>query len=115
MPEAKFRRTERLSGKVAFQHLFKEGKTVRGDWFNLIISPNWMGKRRFSCTVRRGVTTTSVVRHKVKRLVREVFRRTKELFPAGMDLLVIVVRIPAKLTYKWTEEEILKLLKIIKL
>jgi ribonuclease P protein component len=36
----------------------------------------------------------SVVRSRAKRLVREAFRATRELWPQGVDLVVIVKRAP---------------------
>ena len=35
-----------------------------------------------------------MVRSRAKRLVREAFRATRELWPAGVDLVVIVKRAP---------------------
>jgi ribonuclease P protein component len=50
-------------------------------------------------TPRLGVTASrrvgnSVVRSRAKRLVREAFRATRELWPEGIDLVVIVKRAP---------------------
>jgi ribonuclease P protein component len=38
----------------------------------------------------------SVVRSRAKRLVREAFRATRELWPTGIDLVVIVKRAPGE-------------------
>ena len=38
----------------------------------------------------------SVVRSRAKRLVREAFRATRELWPSGIDLVVIVKRAPGE-------------------
>jgi ribonuclease P protein component len=48
---------------------------------------------------RLGITASrrvgnSVVRSRAKRLIREAFRATRELWPKGIDLVVIVKRAP---------------------
>jgi ribonuclease P protein component len=48
---------------------------------------------------RLGITASrrvgnSVVRSRAKRLIREAFRATRELWPKGVDLVVIVKRAP---------------------
>lgn len=48
---------------------------------------------------RLGITASrrvgnSVVRTRAKRLIREAFRATRELWPPGIDLVVIVKRAP---------------------
>jgi ribonuclease P protein component len=50
-----------------------------------------------SASPRLGITASrrvgnAVVRSRAKRLIREAFRATRELWPAGVDLVVIVKR-----------------------
>ena len=50
---------------------------------------------------RLGITASrrvgnAVVRSRAKRLIREAFRATRELWPAGIDLVVIVKRAPGE-------------------
>jgi ribonuclease P protein component len=50
---------------------------------------------------RLGITASrkvgnAVVRARAKRLIREAFRATRELWPAGVDLVVIVKRSPGE-------------------
>jgi len=44
---------------------------------------------RLGVTVTKKAFATAVARNRVKRLVREAFRRSPSLLPAGVDLLVI--------------------------
>lgn len=64
---------------------------------------------RVGVTVSRKVGN-SVVRHRVKRWVREVFRRNKSVFPAGCDVIAIAreAKVPASLDA--VKSEILSLL-----
>jgi ribonuclease P protein component len=59
---------------------------------------------------RLGVTASrrigpSVIRNRAKRLIREAFRATPELWEAGVDLVVIARRPPSKLKLADVVEE----------
>lgn len=49
---------------------------------------------------------TAVQRNRIKRLVREVFRRNRELFPASHDLVFIAKRGATEIDYSSLLEEI---------
>jgi len=60
----------------------------------LILSANAVpGSARLGITASRKVGN-AVVRARAKRLIREAFRATRALWPAGIDLVVIVKRSP---------------------
>jgi ribonuclease P protein component len=62
----------------------------------LILSPSSApGSPRLGVTASRKVGN-AVVRARAKRLIREAFRSTRELWPAGIDLVVIVKRSPGE-------------------
>jgi ribonuclease P protein component len=60
---------------------------------------------RLGITVSRRVGG-AVVRNRVKRLVREAFRRHKPLFPAAVELVVIARAEAAHLAYAQVEREL---------
>jgi ribonuclease P protein component len=49
---------------------------------------------------------TAVQRNRIKRVVREVFRRNRQLFPASHDLVFIAKRGAAEIDYSSLLEEI---------
>jgi ribonuclease P protein component len=51
---------------------------------------------RLGTTASRRVGN-AVVRNRAKRLVREAFRQTRDLWPPGLDLVVIVRRAPGEM------------------
>jgi ribonuclease P protein component len=60
---------------------------------------------------RLGITVSkrvgcSVVRNRVKRLVREAFRRQKQAFPGGLELVLIARAEAAKASYAQVEREL---------
>jgi ribonuclease P protein component len=62
----------------------------------LILSVNGVpGSARLGITASRKVGN-AVVRARAKRLIREAFRATRALWPAGIDLVVIVKRSPGE-------------------
>jgi ribonuclease P protein component len=55
----------------------------------------------------------AVVRNRIKRLLREIFRKKRSAFPAGADI-VIVARGGGELVYASFEAELLKALPALK-
>jgi ribonuclease P protein component len=80
---------ERLTLNRDFERVFKEGKKIWIDRYLLIIyTPNKFGYRRLGLVVSSKLGK-ACERNRVKRLLREVFRRNKELFPESSDLVII--------------------------
>ncbi len=60
---------------------------------------------RLGITVSRRVGG-AVVRNRLKRLLREAFRRHKQTFPRGLELVVIARAEAAQVTYAQVEQEV---------
>uniref|UniRef100_A0A7V4N4P1 Ribonuclease P protein component n=1 Tax=Thermodesulfobacterium geofontis TaxID=1295609 RepID=A0A7V4N4P1_9BACT len=80
---------ERLKKDKEFQIVFREGKKV---WINsillIIYKPNYLNYRRLGIVVSKKIRKATQ-RNKVKRWVRELFRRNKDLFPENCDIIII--------------------------
>lgn len=105
----RLRRWQRLSGREDFKRPFVEGTSLRSGWLGLKVRPNRLGRTRFGCTVRRKVATGGVLRNRLRRLAREAFRRNRQAFPVGLDLVVIVLESPPEISYHLFEEALLRL------
>jgi len=81
----------------------KHGKRVHTASFVLVVRPG-AGGTRLGITVTRRVGG-AVDRNRVKRLVREVFRRNRGLFPADADVVVIARPGAEKLDYARVREQ----------
>lgn len=105
----RLRRPQRLSGKVVFQRILRQGRSYRLDWLGLKVLPNGMPTARFGCTIRRGAVASAVRRNRLKRWLREAFRRNREEAAAGYDWLAVVSSCPAGLDFREVERSFLQL------
>ena len=79
---------ERIRRKSDFASLYRDGGRFRGRYFHLVFRKNELGHSRVAVVASRKVGS-AVVRNRVKRRLRELFRRHKELLREPMDLIVI--------------------------
>ena len=75
----------RLKKASDFERVWREGKVVQGEFFTLRFLPRETGMRLGIVIPRRW--GSAVERNRMKRIVREAFRRNKGAF-VGIDLLV---------------------------
>ncbi len=109
-PDESFPRRERLRKRSEFLRCYREGRRRHGDLLILYAVANECGHPRLGITVSRKVGN-SVVRHRVKRRVREIYRRWNERarLPA-MDFMVHARPTIATATFQALEKEIERLL-----
>lgn len=76
-----------------FERIQSAGSRVNTERFVLIMArqPDVSGVARLGITASRRIGN-AVARSRAKRLVREAFRATSDLFPPALDLVVIVRR-----------------------
>lgn len=79
---------ERIRKKKDFESLYRNGRRFRGRYFTLVYRPNGMEYPRLAVVVSRKVGT-AVVRNRVKRRFRELFRRNKTRLAEPMDVVVV--------------------------
>ncbi|RKX63427.1 MAG: ribonuclease P protein component [Thermodesulfobacteriota bacterium] len=80
---------ERLRKDKEFQAVFREGKKL---WINsillIIYKPNSLNYRRLGIVISKKIKKATQ-RNKVKRWIRELFRRNKDWFPENCDIIII--------------------------
>jgi ribonuclease P protein component len=79
---------ERIRRKSDFANLYRDGGRLRGRYFTLVFRRNGLGHSRLAVVASRKVGP-AVVRNRVKRRFRELFRRNKALLGEPLDLIVI--------------------------
>ena len=81
-------KTARLLKRAEFLKLSRTGAKLQSASFIIISSANDRPKSRLGITVSSKVGN-SVIRNRIKRQVREFFRRRRAALRSGMDILVI--------------------------
>jgi ribonuclease P protein component len=103
----------RLRQAQDFRNALRSRRRWKGEWFNLSVSPNALGKSRLGIIVARKVVPHAVKRNWLKRTVREGFRRVARQLPP-VDLVVQVTRLPAdRAAHQLARAELQRLLATI--
>lgn len=104
----RFRREERLRKRREFLRVYEQGKKIRGSFVFVYLLENDLAVSRLGLTVSRKVGRP-VVRNRVKRRLREVFRRHKNLIERPCDVVLNVRRAAAEASYTSLEKEFCRL------
>ncbi len=86
-PSESFPPEVRIVRSSEYRSLYKAGKKIHSDSFILFWRENGKGHHRLGLTVSRKVGN-AVIRNRVKRLFREIFRKARHEIPGHFDLLV---------------------------
>ena len=108
MKAQSFRRAEKVTNKSSYRIIYEQGVRRSSRFFTIVTCGNSNGVKRLGITVTKK-TGNAVFRNRTKRLIREFFRRNKDLFPAGHDVVVMAKKNTPPLTYQETERELTEL------
>ncbi len=110
-PGARFRPHERLKDARQFQQVFRRKRSA-GDAHLVVYGlENQRDYSRLGLSISKRKVGSAVRRNRVKRLIREAFRRSKMDLPRGLDLIVIA-RGP-ELGYDQVRESLVKLARAV--
>jgi len=87
----RLRRGDRLKKRYEFRQAQLRGRRIHTSHFLIVVEPNALQNTRLGITVTKKVGS-AVRRNRIKRVVREVFRRNRQLFPPSHDLVFIAKR-----------------------
>jgi ribonuclease P protein component len=108
MPAFAFSKIERVLDRKDFVNLNRVGQRLRTAHFTVLVSRNRLGRSRLGITASKKVGG-AVTRNRLKRLIREVYRLHKGLFPAGCDIVVSARESAGDLDFRKVREELLEL------
>ncbi|MFQ6041840.1 MAG: ribonuclease P protein component [Candidatus Poribacteria bacterium] len=86
--ERKLLRSPGLKKKWEFERVYKNGRRYWNKTFVIYVLPNGINVTRLGLTVSKKVGK-SVKRNRVKRLIRESFRLSREQIMPGYDIVVV--------------------------
>jgi ribonuclease P protein component len=93
----KFPKSARLRKRSEFLKLSRTGRKIHSAHFVIVSNKNERGQSRLGITVSSKVGN-AVLRNRIKRSVREFFRRRRHELPAGEDILVIARKSAAEMS-----------------
>lgn len=110
MKTARYRPEDRVRKRSEYRQIQSHGRRVHTRHFILLLHPSLVegAHARLGITVTKKVGN-AVERNHTKRVVREVFRRRREIFPPGFDVVLIAKRGAPQLTFA----EVLKELEAV--
>lgn len=107
-------KTESLRRNADFQKVYANGVSHANRYFVMYVSENHQGRNRLGISVSKKVGN-SVVRHRVKRLVKESYRLQENRFNSGLDVVIIARASAASVSYRETESALIHLGKLHKI
>lgn len=91
-----------------FQNVYRNGKSFANRYLVMYVQENGTEYNRLGISVSKKVGN-SVVRHRITRLIREVYRLREDTFNSGLDV-VVLARVSAKdISYQQVESSLLHL------
>lgn len=100
----RFPRTARIRRRAEYLRVQQQGRRAHTAHFAMLALPAG-GQRRLGVTVTVRIGGAAV-RNRIKRLVREVFRRDRELFPEGCDVVLVARSGAGELSYAQVRDEV---------
>jgi ribonuclease P protein component len=86
--DQRLRRSERLTRRSDYQRVYARRCIVGDQWFKVYGVPNDLDRSRVGLSVSRRVGN-AVKRQRVRRRIREAFRRNKTKLTRGWDVIVV--------------------------
>lgn len=112
--EKKVSKPLHLKKNADFQVVYHNGKSFSNRYFVMYVYKNDLSENRYGISVSKKIGN-SVVRHRITRLCREVFRLKQGMFNSGLDIVVIARAGSKDIGYFVAEEAILHLGKCAKI
>lgn len=103
--------SESLRKNRQFQFVYKNGKSYANKYLVMYVKENGLGMNRIGISVSKKVGN-SVIRHRVKRLVKESYRLHENVFNSGLDIVIVARAKACEGSYYEIERALLHLAKL---
>ncbi len=94
-----------------FRSVYKKGRSKTERFLIIYVMKNGMETNRIGISVSKKVGN-SVVRHRVKRLVKECYRLRENMFINGIDIVFLARKGADSLDFSETEREVMRLMTL---
>lgn len=88
----RFSKRDRLRKRPEFEDLQSSGRKIHTRFFLISVRPNGSNRSRLGVTITKRVAPNAADRNKVKRRIREFFRRYRSHLLNPLDMVVIARR-----------------------
>lgn len=102
---------ERIRKNQEFTSVYQSGKSYANKYFVMYVSKNDLGMNRLGVSVSKKVGN-SVIRHRIKRLVKESLRLHEDMFNSGLNIVVIARKGADELSYREVTSALIHLMKL---
>ena len=106
--------TDSLKNNRDFVNVYTSGRSYANKYLVIYTLKNNSDRNRLGISVSKKVGN-SVVRHRLKRLIKESYRLHEKMFNSGLDIVVIARSGAADLGFYDVESALLHLLKLHKI
>ena len=101
--------TSTIKQNYEFRRLYSKGKSCANAYLVVYCRKNRAGRSRIGYTVSNKVGH-AVVRNRVRRRLREIYRLNREKMPAGYDIIIVARVRAAETPYRKLERHYLRCL-----
>lgn len=98
-PTGPYARADRVRARAEYRRIYEAGGAMHTTHLVFYVQPAEAGSRRLGVTVPKK-TGNAVVRNRIKRLIREVFRQDRGLLPDGCVVVVNAKRSASELDFQ---------------
>jgi len=105
-----FTKKEQLTAQSQYKNVYLRAAVKKNVICQMYFLNNGLDYNRLGISVANRRCANIVMRNKIKRLIREVFRRNKQKFGQGRDIVVVLRKAPRQINYEAFERTIFMLL-----
>lgn len=106
--------TESLRNSIQFSNVYKNGRSKANKYLIMYILENNTEYNRLGISVSKKVGN-SVIRHRIKRLLKESYRLQENMFNSGLDIVVIARGSASSISFNDMDSAFLHLAKLHKI
>ena len=105
-------KAERLSRQADFAAAYKDGKSYSEKLLKVYILKNGLLVNRLGINIQKSKVRASTDRNRIRRLLKEAYRKNKKYFNTGFDVVIKIKKIEQALPkYNLLKTELVELFK----